>query len=357
MRVRERLRVLVCCVAGAVFGLSACSGAAPSGGASSGMPQMASGHPVNRAMSASIDAASARHLYVSDIQANAILRFPLKGGIPAQTPDAVFGGFLRLRGIAVGPDGRVYAIDRDARTLSVFNPAPTSSSKPVRVLAIRHNDGVGTVGVDRLGRVYVNYTQVCTTEGFDCGMSDIFSPFAQGLKFLKKIAFGGGPGGAVIRSMSFDLSDTLVEESGSQGPAVYADAFGGGGGVYPLFCGATNDSGNVWNAGGQLDETDLGGIQPKSPPQVVVVPNYLVGKISNCPTFYTITSATVPLNNPLAIATNGKFIYVSSSFESQVGSGIVFVLDPAVAGSQVPAAVIDGAASKLHSPFALAVGP
>src|SRR5579862_882799 len=82
------------------------------------------------------DANSVLHLYVSDAGARAILRFPLRGGVPDAAPDAVISGFSRPHGIAIGPDGKLYAVDKGAQKVLIFAPSPNSNSKPIRTIAI-----------------------------------------------------------------------------------------------------------------------------------------------------------------------------------------------------------------------------
>lgn len=345
---RASLRFVFCVVF--VAALTACGGA----GNRSAVP-VATGGSVRQ--SSLVRAGGVRHLYVSDAHQNAILRFVLTAGVPAQRLDAVIGGFRSVSGLATDAVGRIYAIDPIAQTLSIYAPSPTSSSKPVRVLPIGHAHGLGTVAVDEAGRVYIDWSQLCTTDGFSCGYSDVYSPFESGMTYLKTLNFGGGPGGSVIRSMAFDELGSLIVELGSQGAAVYTDAFDGTG-AYGLFCGAVNDSGNAWGAKRELYETDLGGSQPKTPAQIVVIPDYLAGKFANCPNFYTITSLhTVPLRDPVAIATNGKYIYVTSKFNPQIGSGLVFVFNPALPGPQTPLAIVSGFYSMLYTPVSLVVAP
>jgi hypothetical protein len=224
-----------CVAAFFILAVTACAGTIPQDG---GMPQ-------RHGSVAFENATTAQHLYVSDRGAKVVLRYPLTNGIPAAAPDAVIGGFSLPRGVAVGPDHRLYVIDRGAETLDIFAPAPTSSSRPVRALPIGHANGLGTVAVDPSGNVYVSYTVGCGTDGFTCGNADVYSSFAGGLHFIKTLHFGGGPGGALIRSMAFEPSGLMVEESGAQNPFVFAGAPNIGN-PYPVFCGAENNAGDVW---------------------------------------------------------------------------------------------------------------
>jgi hypothetical protein len=302
-------------------------------------------------------AATALHMYVTDAGQHAILRFPLQGGIPAQQPDAVITGIQDPHGVAIGPDGRLYVVDRQTQDLLIYKPAPHSGSKPSRVLKILHGHGIGTVTVDPLGYVYVAWSHVCTTEGFFCGYADIFSPLAHGLHYVRTYSFGGGPGGAVLRSLDVDPSQNLVDVLGSQGATVYSGVPGPNPSPYFLFCGARDEAGTGWGPGNTLFETDLGSVQQPSPPQVVVVPDYTKGQINNCPTFYTITSATVPLKDPFAIVASGGLIYVTSAYTNSLRSALVFVFDPTKAGSQTPVALVSGPSSLLRSPRGIAIGP
>ena len=342
-------------IAFAALILSACGAPNPQGTVSA-VPASRVLQPAG-ALKAELPGSATHHLYVTDTFINAIVRFPVVNGVPAQNADATISGFSQLRGVTIGTDGRLYAIDAGAQTLSIFAPAPDGNSKPLHILHIRHKYGLESAGVDRLQRVWVNWIHVCTTEGFSCGYSDVYSPLERGLHYLKTLNFGGGPGGPIIRSMSFDPSDRLIEELGSQGVSEFDDAFNGGS-SYPLFCGAVDDFGDVWgSAHNEIVETDLGGIQPKTPAQIVVIPDYTKGKINNCPTFYTITSATIPLHAPRGIATNGRYVYVADGFHKDLNSGVVFVFDPAVSGKQTPIATLEGPGAGLHSPYGIAFGP
>jgi DNA-binding beta-propeller fold protein YncE len=335
---------------GAVFAL--CFAALTGCGGSSLQQPVSSGQSSERARAQTAN--SVVHLYVSDAGARAILRFVLRGGVPDATPDAVISGFSRPHGIAIGADGKLYAVDKGAQKVLIFAPSPNSNSKPIRTIAIGQSGGIGTVGVDPAGNTYVAYLKVCTTEGFTCGFTDVYSPYGSGSKYLKTLNFGGNPGGAVIRSMSFDSSGRLVEATGRQGPDVYSDALDGGT-PYPIFCGAESDSGNVWGAKtNELIETDLG--NPYAP-QIVVIPDFTTNPDTHCPAFYTITSSTIPLKNPVAIASNGTYVYVTDGTSDTLHSGVVLVFDPTVSGSQKPVAALHGARSKLRFPVGIAIGP
>jgi hypothetical protein len=301
--------------------------------------------------------AAAAHMYVTDNAQRAILRFPLQGGIPAQQPDAVIRGFKDPRGVAIGPDGRLYVMDRLMHKVLIYEPAPGNGAKPSHEITMLHQQGNVTVTVDPLGYVYASWAAICTTEGFYCGYASIFSPLARGLHFVRTYSFGGGPGGAVLRSLDVNPSQVLVDVLGAQGSTLWFGAPGPNPSPYFLFCGATDAGGTVWGPGNTLYETDLGGTQPPSPQQIVVVPDYTKGNINNCPTFYTITSATVPLKNPFAIVASGGLIYVTGAYTASVGSALVFVFDPTKPGSQTPVALVSGSASMLRAPQGIAIGP
>jgi hypothetical protein len=281
------------------------------------------------------------HMYVSEGPAHVIVRFPLHNGIPSQRPDAVIRGLADPRGIAIGPDGRLYVVDRGLGELLIYAPAPGNGSKPVLARSIKRAAGVGAVTVDPRGNIYVAWASPCTTEGFYCAYAFAYSPYPSGVHLISTLAFGGGGGGvntAAIRSMAVNPAQVLVEESAGQSLVVYTHApkvtsF------YPIFCGAVNNAGDVWGPARALYETDLGGSQPATKPQIVVVPDYRKGSIDNCPAFYTIVPATVPLKDPFAIVVNAGRIYVTSALNARIGSALVFVFDPAKAGRQTPLGV------------------
>ena len=355
MRYFGPCRILSIVAAAAVVVLAGCGG-----GQGSAVPASPYGSTIDNLAQekASLHRGAATHLYVSDGRRGAILRFALKAGIPAATPDAIIGTFDDLRGLAIDAKGRLYVIDGGAETLSIYPASPTTGSQPLLVLPVGHQYGLDSVAVDGDGRVYVNWFRFCDQDGFSCAYSDVYGSFDSGLQYIKTLSFGGGNGsgsGAVLRSMSFDQRGRLASELTSDGPAVYDDVLQGGV-PYPLFCGGSNVSGLAWGSTVELFETDLG-VPSHDPARVVVVPNYLRGNISNCPSFYSIVSSTLPLKNPIAIATNGTYVYVTSSYEKAAESAIVFVFDPAKPGAQRPVAVIDGPRSLLESPIALAIGP
>ena len=290
------------------------------------------------------------HLYVTD-RGGAILRYAVDPvtGVPQGTPDATIAGLHDARGIAIGPNGDVYAVDAAQRSVAIFAPAPGSASKPERSLSIGHRRGIGAVAVDADGYAYVAWSAVCTTEGFVCGYADVYSPLAKGLKKIATLSFGGGPGGGVVRSIAATGAQTIAVQLGSQSPEIYSAARSNPS-AYMLFCGAENPSGLAWGAAHTIYETDLGGTQPVTPAQVVVVPNYLHGNINNCPAFRTTYPAGFALHNPKAIAARNGVLYVTSAAR-------IFVLRASSTGAQKALAVIGGAASQLHDPRGIAIGP
>ena len=299
------------------------------------------------------------HLYVSDSQAGTILRYPMSGAIPASRPDAAIGGLRDPRGIAIAPDGSLYVVDRGTRQLLIYAPMPGTGARPLRTVPIGHAHGLGDVTVDPNGYVYVAWTAVCTTEGFSCGYATVYSPLARGLRPIRTLAFGGGGGGsatALVTAMAVDPTRNMIVTAGGNTPVIYSNAPQLRTAYY-TFCGAVAPAGSAWGGGRTIFETDLGGIQPKTPAQIVVVPDYTKGNVNNCPSFYTITSATYALRDPLSIAAYGHMIYVTGGYDARAGSALVFVFNPAVAGRQRPVAVIGGAASMLRTPQSLAIGP
>lgn len=283
------------------------------------------------------------------------MRFPLQRGVPAQRPDAVVRGLRNPLGLALDPQGRLYAVDGANASVAIYAAGAGNGSKPVRTLPIGHNLGIGSVSVDPLGYVYVAWSHTCTSEGFVCSYATIHAPFAQGLRRVGVLSFGGGPGGAFVRAMPVNGAEVMGETLGSQGVTFWY-GLPGGQQVYPIFCGGVNPAGLGWgSSANEIIETDLGSTQPPNPPQIVVVPDFTLN--SNCPPFYTITSATVPLDHPFALASHAGLIYVTSAYNKQLGSALIFVFDPSKAGSQTPIAIVKGAGSQLrYAPFAIVAG-
>jgi len=295
------------------------------------------------------------HLYVSDIPSRSVLRFPLKAGIPQPAPDARITGFSNPRGVAVGPDGRLYVIDQGKTQLDVFNPQPGSTATPIATLQLNHPVGINTIAVDPAGYIYAGWEDVCTTEGFYCGYADVYSPYSQGMKLVNTLQFGGGGGDAhtaQVRGLAVNPFQNLAEDLDVGPPAVWTHA------PFPkltyyMYCGGYNDSGVAWGPGGILSVTDMGSSNPPDPSQIVVFPKFGVG----CPPFYTITSSTLPLKVPQAIAQHGGLLYVTSQYQQSVGSAQIFVFDPTVQGSQKPLTIVAGPASGLRDPRGVAIGP
>jgi hypothetical protein len=298
-------------------------------------------------------AVGAQHLYVSLAKAGVVLRFPLLNGIPAKAPDAHIGGFTKPLGLAQDPQGRLYVVDAGLDTVLVYAPKPGTGAKPIRSIPIGHHAGVGTVAVDPLGNLYVSWSVPCGS-GIVCSYATVYRPFRSHFRPYTSMDFFGNFPPASVRSIVINAKQTLIDEEGTWGPAFWANAPSNSQ-AYNIFCGASAPSGVAWGPGKTVYESDLG--DPNHPvPQVVVIPDYTNNQ--NCPAFYTITSATVPLSAPFALIASGSYIYVSSARNAQVGSALIFVFDPTKKGRQKPVALLGGKASQLtDQPYALAIGP
>ncbi|MBV8153429.1 MAG: hypothetical protein JO241_03035 [Candidatus Eremiobacteraeota bacterium] len=299
-----------------------------------------------------------RHAYVADAATGAVLRFPLQADALAPRPDAILRGLSDPRGVAIGPNGNVYVVERGTQRVVVYPRVPNSASRPIAVLPIPHAAGVGAIAVDASGYAYAGWTQVCTTEGFSCGFATVYSPLPH-VRPIATLSFGGGGGGpstAEPRALPVNVERFLAAAAGGATPVVYDDAPRVGA-AYFTFCGAVNTTGVAWGPQRTLYEADAGGIQPKTASQVVVVPDYRRGKTSNCPNFYTITSSTLPLRAPRGIATFDGLLYVTSAYEPRTGGAAVFSFNPSIAGRQVPREVVTGDASMLRNPQGIAIGP
>jgi hypothetical protein len=297
-------------------------------------------------------AARAQHLYVSEAKAGVVLRFPVVNGIPAKAPDAHIGGFTP-HGLALDPQGRLYVVDVGTDAVFVYAPKPGTGAKPLRSIPIEHHAGVGTVAVDPQGNVYVSWSVPCGS-GIVCDHATVYRPFRSHFQPYTSMDFYGNFPPATVRSMVINPAQTLIDEEGTWGPTFWAGAPSNNQ-PYNIFCGASAPSGIAWGPGNTVYESDLG--DPDHPlPQVVVIPDYTSNQ--NCPAFYTITSATVPISRPFALIASGRYIYVSSAPNARVGSALIFVFDPTKRGSQIPVALLGGKASQLtDQPYALAIGP
>lgn len=287
---------------------------------------------------------NARWLYVSDFPSHAILRFPLSNGIPAQKPDRTLTGLTDPRGIAIGPDRRLYVIDRATKSLAVYS---IDSGAPVRTISLERQ-GLGAISVDEAGYVYYGWENVCTTEGFYCGNIEVLTPFNSGLHDVNGILLGGAGGGlqtAHVLGLAVNASHLPATDLAFTQTQVYVNApfvtsF------FPL-CGSIADAGTAWGPNNALYVTDVNA----SAPQIVVTPN----AVSPCPSYYTLTSATAPLINPLQIAAGDGKIYVSSAYTKSAGSASIFVFDPSISGSQTPLAIVQGKASGLRAIGGMAI--
>jgi len=298
------------------------------------------------------------HLYVSEPGMHRILRFPLDPtGLPAMQPDAVITGLAGPSGLAIGPDNRLYVADDVAHRLAIYEPGPGTGSKPSHVLSLPYAFGIGAVGVDGDGFVYAGYDVKCGYLG-PCANADVYSALPSGNeKPIATYRLGGSPPRAFGTALVVNAQHLLTALSSGQ-PEIYSGAPKRPNETpYPLFCPAIVGWGAAWGPGNELYLTDIGGHHsPPQPSQVIVIPNFLKGSIPNCPASYAITSATIPLNNPFGMATSGGLLYVTSIYNPSAKSALVFVLDPSKAGAQTPLAIVDGPASLLSAPYALAIG-
>ena len=287
---------------------------------------------------------NARWLYVSDSPSRAILRFPLSNGIPAKQPDRTLTGLTDPAGIAIGPDRRLYVIDRATKSLVIYS---IDSGAPVRTVSLKRR-GLGAIAVDAAGYVYYGWENVCTTEGFYCGNVEVLSSFSSGLQHVNGIPLGGGGGSiqtAHVLGLAVNASHLLATDLAFTQTEVFANApfvtsF------FPL-CGGVADAGTAWGPNNTLYVTDVNA----SAPQIVVTPN----AVSPCPPYYTLTSATTRLLGPLQIAAGDGNIYVSSAYSKTAGSASIFVFNPSIPGSQTPLAIVQGKQSGLHAIAGLAV--
>ncbi len=288
-----------------------------------------------------------------------VLRYPLSAaGVPAQEPDAT----LKVGdpgGVAIAPDGRLYVVERSRHELLIFDPAPESAAKPARVVRLGHAEGLGAVAIDPLGFAYAGWMAACSTGDSTCGYADAFAPYSQATRKIGTLAFAAGPPSGEVRAMTVNGSQSMIEQSQMQDPAIVANVPRPAKGAIPylLTCGAADDAANAWGAQREIFEADLGATQPATPPRVVVIPDFLKGKSEHCPESYAIWSSTVPIERPLAIAVHGNLIYVSTAFDARLGSAAVLVLNPAKRGAQAPVAVLGSEASPLREIAGLAIGP
>ncbi len=303
-------------------------------------------------------AGSGLHLYASEPALHRVLRFPLdSAGRPAGQPDAIIDGLSEPRGLAIGPDRRLYVIDAAARALAVYEPSPATGARPSYVLPLPKFSGEGAIGVDAAGFIYISYSVGCS--GYSCGHVNVYRPITSGNDHPIARYFLGAtePIRLVTALVVNDARDLATLSAGS--PAIYADAPKQSQQVpYPLFCPSISGWGAAWGPGRELIVSAIGSFHHAgAPSQIVVIPDYAKGSIPNCPASYAITSSTVPLNDPYGLAYNGGLVYATSIYSQTVKSALIFVFDPTVAGAQKPLAIVGGPASLLRAPYALAVGP
>lgn len=290
----------------------------------------------------------ARHLYVSDVRARAVLRYRLSNGVPAKEPDLVIGGFREPRGIAIDANGFLYVADGPAKAIVILKPGSTA---PEFVLTLPHPPT--GVAVDASSNVYVAMKYLASFEGQTVWGAEesIFPPFpsgpAQPLATFDEGPFGIDNGIAVnpvdgsyaVAQIATPIIYVMV--SPLKNPASWQ--------IFPP-CTGQGPNGAAYDSRGGLYVPDV------SVGNVRVFPNPLA-QGSPCPPLYTIFSATHPLKQPDAVAVSGGHVFVASAFDPTLHSAAVFVFKAGVPGAQIPLAILSGRASRLDAPSGVAVGP
>lgn len=293
-------------------------------------------------------AEGARHLYVSDLRARAVLRYRLANGLPAREPDLVIGGFREPRGIAVDSNGFLYVADGPAKAVVILKPGSTA---PQYVLTLPHPPT--GVAVDPSSDVYVAMKYLAVFEGQTVWGAEesIFPPFpsgpAQPLANFDEGPFGIDNGIAVnpvdgsyaVAQIATPIIYVIL--SPLKNPASWQ--------IFPP-CTGSGPNGAAYDSRGGLYVPDV------SAGNVRVFPNPL-SQGSPCPPLYTISSATQPLKQPDAVAVSGGHVFVASAFDSTLHSAAVFVFKAGVPGAQTPLAILSGRQSRLDAPSGVAVGP
>lgn len=341
--------------------------------AGSAAAETLAGNPMSRVVPSAVrvQATTSRHLYVLDTIARAVLRYPLTAGLPAQAPDAILTGFSRPLGITVGQnDGRLYVVDEGKAQLDIYDPAPGSGSQPSRILSLEklaklgRGHGLGAVAVDQSGLVYIGYltvscADVCSTSAHVA----VYAALPSGKQApFRHLDFSRAP--RLAQVSVYARQEIAASWPEVAGPFVAADVPEHLAEFSQSFSSAYHFA-IAWDPANRLYVSDFGekgssAANPPVPVQVEVVPNWrdcqyaVYGK--GCSGEYGIYSTTVPLAQPRGVAYDGGFLYVTSAFDSRIGSALVFVFDP-MQGAQTPKAILGGRSTQLKSAHNIAVGP
>jgi hypothetical protein len=153
------------------------------------------------------------HLYVADLVAGMIYRFPLaRDGLPATTPDLVLqGGLHEPYGLAVDPSGNLYVSDFDLGTVSVYAPGASGSTQPIRQLSL-DGDTPYALAINPQGYEFV--------DDLDTNTINVYLPGADGFDPpIHQIA---------IWAQSNPIQDFVIDRSGR----LYVRAFDPGVSVF-----------------------------------------------------------------------------------------------------------------------------
>jgi hypothetical protein len=273
------------------------------------------------------------HLYVADAafgNSGHVLEFPVSSGVPASAPDVVLT-MPYPRGVAVGADGTLYALDENG--VDEFAAGTPTGGTPIRTLELPFiAEGIA---VDVNGYLYA-----MSFGSFAAVL--VYAPLAQGAAQPVQVIYLPNNGDHQQERMKVARSGTLFT---TDGEAVFVIAT-------PISKPTVLREFCVEQRGGIAEAKD--GYTLVAARRGIAVFDRAATGCPLRPRGVIRVSGTSPLSYPSGLVLEQSIVYTSDISKS-VGPRILAI--PARVGVQTPIAVISGSQTQLVAPNDIAFGP